>query len=174
MNRCPAIAGKEAVMNQTKMMIISLAAVFLAISFSHAQAQGRGEDKPFGQRQHQMTAELGLTVQQQEKLEVNRKAQRQEFTRLMAAIREKQERLQNDLKDPQVTRAKLHALIAEIKYLQARLIDQRISGIFAVKEILTPEQFIKFQEMTEKSIKGRKGRFQDRHKSGIDRRCYKG
>jgi Spy/CpxP family protein refolding chaperone len=160
-------------MKKTKLMIVALTATFLAAGFIYAQAQDP-EDKPFRQRQGQMFTELGLTQKQQEKLAENRKAQRQELSGLMEAIREKQEKLQSELKDPKATRAKLQPLIAEIKSLQARLIDQRINGIFAVKEILTPEQFIKFQEKIQKMHKGKKGRFQERQKSGIGRRCYQG
>ncbi len=161
-------------MKRAKLIIVSLAAIFLASSFSQAQAQEQGQNESLGQHQYRMFSELGLSVEQQEKLEVNRKAQRQGFAKLMQAMREQREKLQNQLKDPKVTLAKLQPLIAEIKSLQGRLIDQRISSIFAVKEILTPEQFIKFQEKIQKMHKGRKGRFQEGQKNGTGRKCYKG
>ena len=56
---------------------------------------------------------------------------------------------------------KIEPLANEIKSLQAQLIDSRINGIFAVKEILTPEQFAKFQQMAEKWQKERKGNFRN-------------
>jgi Spy/CpxP family protein refolding chaperone len=64
------------------------------------------------------------------------------------------------LKDPAVTRAKVEPLVNEIKSLQGQLIDQRIGGIFAVKEILTPEQIAQFNQLMEKRKEGRQGRFQ--------------
>jgi Spy/CpxP family protein refolding chaperone len=63
------------------------------------------------------------------------------------------------MKNPAVTVASVQPLVNEIKSLQTQIIDGRISGIFAVKEILTPEQFAKFQQTTEKWQKNKKGRF---------------
>ena len=133
--------------------IIGVAVIFLAVSLLYAQDYNDtgAFRRPAGKgQQGAIVKALNLTPEQEHKLQENRKAQRQELAGLMEAIREKQEKLQSELKDPKATRAKLQPLIAEIKSLQVRLIDQRINGIFAVKEILTAEQFAKFQELVAK------------------------
>jgi len=54
--------------------------------------------------------------------------------------------------------------MAEIKRLQANMVDKRVDGIFKVKEILTPEQFAKLETMKDKRMeavnkrRGGKGR----------------
>jgi len=76
--------------------------------------------------------------------------------KIFSAIKEKQAQLQQELKNLGVKDASVRPIVSEIKSLQAKLIDLKIKGIFAVKEILTPEQFTKFQEMMEKRLEKRK------------------
>jgi Spy/CpxP family protein refolding chaperone len=141
-------------------MIIGLAVVILAVSAVYAQTQDEGQQRGDGQK-GRIVKELNLTPEQQKKLSENRKAQRQEMEELRTAIKEKQTKLQEALKNPAVTRASVEPIANEIKSLQAQSIDHRISGIFAVKEILTLEQFAKFQQMTGKRQENRKERFQN-------------
>ena len=143
-------------MKKTKLIIIGLAVVFLATSTVYAQMPGHRQ-KPADESRGRMAKELNLTQEQQVKLEANRKAQRQEVNKLLTAIKEKQAKLAEELKKPGVTRAAIKPLENEIKSLQAKLIDSRINGILAVKQILSPEQFSKFGQMTEKWQKERKG-----------------
>jgi len=155
-------------MRKIKLIIIGLAVVFLTTSTLYAQSQGqmqkRGDEYRGG-----ITKELNLTPEQQDKLAVNRKAQREEVAKLLAAIREKQVKLGEELKNPAVTRAAIEPLANEIKALQAQLIDCRINGIFVVKQILSPEQFAKFGQMTEKRQENRKGRFYNWRKRWMGR-----
>ena len=145
-------------MKKTKLIIIGLAVavVFLATSTVYAQMPGQ-KQKPADEYRGRMARELSLTQEQQVKLEANRKAQRQEIDKLLTAIKEKQAKLGEELNKPGATRASIQALANEIKSLQAKLTDSRINSILAVKKILTPEQFNKFGQMTEKRQKERKG-----------------
>jgi len=147
-------------MKKAKSIIIVLAVVFVTVSAAYAQPQGGYQQRDDKQKEH-IFKELNLTPEQLKKLEENRKAQRQEVEKLFSALKEKQARLQETLKNPAVTRAIVDPLANEIKSLQAQLIDHRIGGIFAVKEILTPGQFAKFQQMMEKPGEVRKRRFQN-------------
>jgi Spy/CpxP family protein refolding chaperone len=150
-------------MKKTKLIIIGLAVFFLTVSSVYAQTQYAG--KPAGGRlKESIYKELNLTPEQQKKLEENRKAQREKTSQLRTTTMEKERELQQALKDPDLTRVKVEPLVNEIKSLQAQLIDQRVSGIFAVKEILTPEQISKLNQLMEKRKEGRKGRFQERRK----------
>ena len=138
-------------------LIIVMLGVILASGALYAAAPDEGQrtsenDKHKGK----VFAELNLTAGQQEKLQANRQLQREEIRRLKAAIRQKQTELNKSLSASGATIAAVQPLANEIKSLEAQVVDQRINGIFAVKQILTPEQFAKFQEMTEQRHKNRK------------------
>ncbi len=147
-------------MKKVKSVIIGLVVVFLASGPSFGQPQqDQGQPGKYGPKGG-IFKELNLTAEQSAKLAQNRQAQRQEMLALRSAMKEKQEKLQQELKNPAATKATVEPLVTEIKSLQAQLIDHRVNGIFAVKEILTPEQFAKFQQLTEKRKGEMKGHFQ--------------
>ncbi|MFH0827068.1 MAG: periplasmic heavy metal sensor [Candidatus Omnitrophota bacterium] len=145
-------------MKKMRWIGIGLVALLFTAGTLYAQPsdkEGKACDEPKGR----MFKELNLTQEQQSRLEQNRQTQQQEMKRLHEVVKEKHTKLQESLKNPSVTREGVQPLANEIKSLQAQLIDSRINGIFAVKEILTPEQFARFQEMAEKRQEHRKGRF---------------
>lgn len=160
-------------MRNSKVIITGLAVLFLATA---AYAQTTAEKMPYGDSQKAGQANKGgdkkegimkaldLTPEQQQKLKENRQAQRETAERLHKEIREKQEKLRSALKSPDVTKAAVTPLVNEIKSIQDQLIDLRVEGIFTVKSILTPEQFAKFQEMTEKMQEKMKEKMKDRGK----------
>lgn len=155
-------------MKKIKLVVIALAVVFLASGVAYAQSEG--EHTPADKEQKsRIFKELNLTAEQQQKLKENRKAQREGMMNLRASIKEKYVKLQNDLKDPAVTKVAIEPLVNEIKSLQGQLVDNRIAGIFAVKEILTPEQFTKFQQAAGKRMEHQKSRMQEKHGK---RKCF--
>ncbi|MDD3921180.1 MAG: periplasmic heavy metal sensor, partial [Eubacteriales bacterium] len=103
-----------------------------------AAGQGKKGDKVF--------AQLDLTLEHKQKLQTNRQAQREQMEAIKNSLKEKRNSLQEALKSPGVTRESAQGIVDEIKALQARQADLMLGGIFAVKEILTPEQFVKFQQ----------------------------
>lgn len=145
-------------MGKKKIMFIGVAAFFFALSAAYGQEQEgfkqHGEEK-YGK----IVKELNLAPEQQKSLEENRKAQREEMKKTHLEIKEKHAKLREALKNPDVTRAAVEPLVNEIKFLQSQLIDRRINGIFTVKEILTKEQFVKFQQLMEKRQEKRKEHF---------------
>jgi Spy/CpxP family protein refolding chaperone len=169
-------------MKKTRLVIIGLVVSFFTVSSVYAQTQSIGrsdgdrikegiykklnltpeQGRPDGDRiKEGIYKELNLTPEQHKKIEENRKAQREKASQLRTTMMEKDKQLLQALKDPGVTRANIEPLVNEIKSLQAQLIDQRVSGIFAVKEILSPKQISKFNQLMEKRKEGRKGRFQE-------------
>jgi Spy/CpxP family protein refolding chaperone len=147
-------------MKRARVLVIGLAMIFLAVS--GACAQGQEKYHQGGQENKEsIFKELNLTPEQKKKLEDNRMAQDQELSRLRAAMKEKHRKLQQELNKPDVTRAAVEPLVREIKSLQDKLIDHRINGIFAVKTILTPEQFVNFNQIMKKQMKERKGHSED-------------
>lgn len=148
-------------MKKMKLAVIILTLALFTGGAAYAQmdcAGKQGDNKHMGR----MFRELNLTSEQQQKLEDNRKAQREGMMKLRASIKEKYAQLQKDLKDQAVTKAAVTPLVNEIKSLQAQLVDNRINGIFAVKEILTPEQFAKFQQQAGQMKERMKSRFKER------------
>jgi len=146
-------------MKRTKLIIIGLMVMLFAASAAYTQPESKYQQHRDKQREH-IFKELNLTPQQQKKLEDNRMMQRQETDKIFTALRDKQAKLHEMLKSPTVSKIAVKPLANEIKSLQAQLFDQRINGIFAVKEILTPEQFAKFQQMTRNRREGKKERFE--------------
>lgn len=159
-------------MKKISSIIVVLVAFFLTVSPLYAQTQREGSQHS-GRQKESVFKELNLTPEQQKKLEGNRKAQQEEMVKLHKAIEEKQAQLQGKLKDPAITRAAVEPILNNVKSLQAQLIDHRINSIFAVKEILTQEQFAKFQQMTQARKGDKKGHFQNwrERRKDIDKNC---
>ena len=154
-------------MKKTRFVVVGLAALLLTASTVCAQQQAEVKE-PTGKRGEKIFQELNLTKEQQDKMTANRKAQRQEMMKLREQIRQKQEQLQESLGSASVTPASVGPLVNDIKSLQSQLIDLRINGIFAVKAIMTPEQFAKFQQLTQERQKERKGRSAAMHEKGLE------
>jgi Spy/CpxP family protein refolding chaperone len=144
-------------MRKMRVMVTVLTVVMFAASSVYAQEQKKIH-KGEGDGKGKIFKELKLTPEQEQKLADNRKAQQDEMLKLREALKANREKLQVKLKDPAATRAEVEPLVSEIKALQARLVDHRINGIFAVKSILTPEQFVKFNQIMEKQMKERIGK----------------
>ncbi|MEK7273669.1 MAG: Spy/CpxP family protein refolding chaperone [Candidatus Desantisbacteria bacterium] len=100
--------------------------------------------------------ELNLTEEQKNKLKQNRKAQQEAMKGLRTQMMKKHAELRDTLSKPDVSRAIVEPIAAELKALQAKIMDCRLDGIFAVKEILTPEQYAKFQEKVKEKVENRK------------------
>jgi Spy/CpxP family protein refolding chaperone len=151
--------------NNAKVIIASLAMVFLMAGVVYAETPGEDQHKGDGDKEG-VFKELNLTPEQTKQLQTNRTAQREESTQLRKSMKEKQTELQEALKNPAVSRAAVEPIVNQIKSLQTNLIDYRINGIFAVKAILTPEQFAKFQQMTEKrqANRGEHSKMQNRER----------
>lgn len=154
-------------MKKISLMVVALVVVSLALSAVYAYGEdGCRKPEGKGKGKERVFQELNLTPEQKKQLEVNRSAQRQETEKLFNAIKQKQEQLRQALNNPAATQSSIAPLANEVKSLQAELLDNRIRGILAVKTILTPEQFVKFQEMA-KNRQGKKGeRFLNKRQEG--------
>jgi len=95
-----------------------------------------------------LAKKLNLTEEQQKRLEENRKKQYEIMAELFKALKEEREKLRIELEKSDTNREKIKPIVENIKSLQAKILDQRIEGIFAIREILTPEQLNKFIELT--------------------------
>jgi len=143
-----------------------LAVIFVAScaapSFAYGDRHKDGE-KNCAAMDKKLAKELNLTPEQQSNMQANRKAQREEMSKLVDVIKGKQQALREKMKDPSVTRAMVEPIVDELKSLHAKMLDQRVNGIFAVKGILTAEQFVKFQELMDKKRGEHKGKGKKNH-----------
>lgn len=151
------VVGKE-VSCMKKRMIVVIALVIMALSaagtvFASSDCQREGANKDHKGRMEALVKELNLTADQQRQLEESRTAYRQQAGELRGKIKEKRGALKTALSKPGVTKEGVEPIVAEIKTLQAQMVDQRVDGILSVKKILTPEQFEKMQQKMDKKEK---------------------
>ena len=138
-------------MKSAKGLVLVAILVFLGAGSAYPVSADYGDwQEKMEKKRERIFKELNLTAEQTEKLAQNRKEQTQRLKALHDALKEKRAELKKILQDPQVVREKVTPIANDIKSLQSQLIDLRIEGIFKVKEILTPEQFSRFQELTAK------------------------
>ncbi len=135
-------------MKEIRLVVAGLAVALLATSVVYAQGvPGR---KLEGKHRDAIFQKLNLTDDQKAALDANRKERGEKMGQLRDEMREKQMKLREELDNPTVSRKAIEPLVTEIKAMQAQLIDLRVSAIFAVREVLTVEQFAKFQEISQK------------------------
>jgi Spy/CpxP family protein refolding chaperone len=97
-----------------------------------------------------VTKDLNLTAEQEKLLKDSKTAHRAEMEAVMKTLKAKRQELKDVLSKPGVTKDQVAPVAAEIKALQAQVVDRRIDGIFTIKNILSPEQFQKLQAMKDK------------------------
>lgn len=153
---------------KTRYVSIIAAVIMVALVSGNAFAWGGSCDaKKCGPRESAkvtIAKELNLTPEQEKSLEAVRTTGRKEMDEMQSAIKDKKLALRAALAKPGVTKKDVEQIAGELKALESVMVDKRIDGIFKIKEILTPEQFTRLQEMKkghEKNYKdknGRKGR----------------
>ena len=99
-----------------------------------------------------ITHELNLSADQQNRLEQERTAHRKAMETLQSALKEKKRELRETIAKPGITRELVAPILTQINKLESDMASRRVDGIFAVKGILSPEQFSKLQSMKEKRM----------------------
>ncbi len=125
-----------------------VATVFFAVPVFSAQAFEKyaKEKGEYAQKKmERLTAELGLTDEQKSEMQKLREesweGKRELYSQLKAARKE----LREELKKPSSDRGKINDIVARMKDLQGEMIDNRVDHFLETKEVLTDEQFRKFQ-----------------------------
>ena len=117
--------------------------VAYAVSEGDNPESGKGYKSGEGK---EFMKELNLTPEQKEKLKAQREARRATHKVMHEQMKTKMQALHAAIAKPGTTRANVDALIGEVNGLKGQMFSQRIDDLFAMKEILTPEQFVKMQE----------------------------
>jgi protein CpxP len=127
--------------------------LFMALSLAHAENPGPEGTSPkwhAGQRIQEIYSQLNLTVDQKNQLEANKQDHRARMQSIRKEIKVLKDALQTQLMKPQLDMSKINGIHNMIKSMQSQLEDVRLSSILAVREILTPEQFLKFVNLMHK------------------------
>jgi Spy/CpxP family protein refolding chaperone len=145
----------------------TVALVFSATAaFARPYGSGRHGDKTEargdhgGRKMKEMMRELDLTAEQRDQMRHERVENREIMKKLEEDIMEKHRQLRDELEKPDTDTGKVQVLSSGIKALMGQEVDNRIAGILKTKELLTPEQFAKFQSRIKKrhhEMKKKKG-----------------
>lgn len=142
-------------------VVVAAAMVFSAASAYAGEGWG-GQKSEADMKKHfdKMADDLKLTAEQKAALE----KQRQETGPKMKAIREKQqasrEALRAELDKATPDKAKLTAIVEDLKNLTGEQMQMKIDKVLAMKKVLTPEQSAKMKGIMEekkKEFKGKRG-----------------
>jgi len=134
----------------TKVMAV-LMVVGLMASGSMAYAESEGDNPEGGKGYKQgegkeFFKELNLTPEQKEKLKAQREMKMESNKAVREQLRAKMQALHETIAKPGTKQADVSGLVAEVNVLKGQMFSQNIDSVFALKEILTPEQFAKMQE----------------------------
>ena len=131
-----------------KQIVICIAVAALVqgvVGQSYTYAMGRFR-KTKEERFEALAKELNLTEEQQAQLKQQRSEQEEIVKELRDKFRQEIKNLREELEKPDTDQERLEKIATKIKILGSDLLDQRIEGILAIKEILTPQQFEQLSE----------------------------
>ncbi len=146
--------------------VLAVAGLMAAGPVAYAQSEG---DNPEGGKGYkhgegkEFFKDLNLTPEQREKLKAQRETGKENNKAVREQLKTKMQALHEVIAKPGTTRADANVLLGEVNALKGQLFSQMIDGVFAMKEILTPEQFAKMQAQ-------RKGWMQKKHDEGWGKR----
>jgi Spy/CpxP family protein refolding chaperone len=120
--------------------VLTVAGLMAVGSVAYAAVGGKGPKKDIFQS-------LNLTPEQTKKIDVLREAQKTSAKAEIEQLKAKTEALHAQIAMPGTKRADVNGLISEVNAIRGQIFSQRIDGLFAIKEVLTPEQYAKFQEL---------------------------
>ncbi len=157
-------------------ILICAGVIMLAASVSAAYAQPcaygmerlkAGKDYRF----QKLAKELNLTDAQKEQIKAQRDSQEEVVKGLRERFHQEMENLRVELDKPDTDKGKIAKISTKIKAAGGDLFDQRINGILAMKEILTPQQYEQLSEKRkakrEKFIKFHKKMMKERNEEGL-------
>jgi Spy/CpxP family protein refolding chaperone len=117
----------------------------VAYAVSEGDGSGSGEGSQCGLGK-EFAKELNLTPEQSEKLKAQREAKKENSKVMREQLKAKMQALHGAIAKQGATRADVNGLVDEVNALKGQMFSQKVDGLFATKEILTPEQFAKMQE----------------------------
>jgi len=105
---------------------------------------------------------LNLSPEQKSQITKQQDMDKEKGKELRDKMQAKRLELKKELERSEVDTNKVNAIITDIKTLTGEQLDLRVNSIMAMKQILTPEQFKKLQDMKEE--KHKKGKTKEKEK----------
>ena len=139
-------------MARIRKIVLSVIGIGFLTVMPLVRAESLDADRPFPkghyeQRGQEMFSQLNLTEDQKQQLEANKKQHRAKMESIREEMKTAKKALQDELMKGELDMARVKAFEEEIKALQSRMEDVKLSSILAVRSILKPEQFLKFITM---------------------------
>ena len=140
--------------------VLAVAGLMAAGPVAYAENDG---DHPAGGKGYkqgegkEFFKDLNLTAEQKEKLKAQREAKKENNKAAREQLKIKMQALHEAIAKPNATREGVNGLVGEISALKAQMFSRKIDGLFAMKEILTPEQFAKMQALHQERMKSKHG-----------------
>ncbi len=151
------------VLNRNKLLATATTLMLGASMLAFSPAANAYDGPPHGehdqrhqQRQEAMFKELGLTEQQQSQLKTIKEQGRQNSKTIHQNVKSKRQALMDYMASPEASEAKAKSMNQEIGDLMHQMSEQRISSVFQMKDILTPEQFTQLMEKKKQHMEQRK------------------
>lgn len=168
--------------SKKKSVVLALAGAIILAGGANVWAQDQGKkDFPFAEERRArikarmedrfegIQTELGLSVEQQQKLKKHRESKWLKQKAFREKMRAKRQALSAELQKPDFDRERINALHNDIKKLMSEQADERLEGIIYVREILTPEQYAEFMKKKDGFKRSRWKREGQREFSGRDK-----
>ncbi len=157
-------------MNQKTKRVVFVAVVFSLMSsplvFAASPERGWGGKRDImgkmGNRHEKLFEELNLSEEQKKKLDENKNKYRDQHKALMDQLKEKRALLQKELQNESLDKPKILQIQNDLKTLENQMSDQRLQGVLDVREILTADQYKKFQSRMEEKMGEMKDRWEKR------------
>ena len=147
---------------QSRCMVYGVAVILVLFLSSTAMAQlscgERGKRGEWGDKRAARQEKpdvvfkgLNLSPEQKQKIMDQRKQEKEQSKALKQKMADVRSQLKQELNQPVPDKAKAYSLIAEMKELIGKRMEQRVERIFALREILTPEQLKLLNQKTRHS-----------------------
>ena len=156
--------------NCIKATLVIITLVLFSPSVVHAgwftEKKGNYEAKK-KDRIEKFAKELGLTQKQQDQLKAQKEDGKAAMEDIRTKMQQKRKELKAELEKDVVDNAKIDSIINDTTALTTQMLRNKVNQMLATKQILTPEQFKKFQEKMEEKKehmkKSRGGKHMGRH-----------
>jgi Spy/CpxP family protein refolding chaperone len=154
----------------TKTKIAGLIVALMALSAPMVYADNAGGDKDswhHGQHDKMMAKILNLTDDQQKQLKDNWEKQKTAMKSIFEQMKSNREAFEAEIVKATPDMSKINDIQAQLKTIQAQMVDNHLNSLLEIKKILTPEQFAGYMalEKAKKLMMHRHHRFG--HKDGF-------
>jgi Spy/CpxP family protein refolding chaperone len=141
--------------SKSKNLVWLFIVMMFYLSPSHVYAQhqgnnsGRNEADPKSREELllKINQQLNLSPEQAEQLQILQSKHREKAKQYYGIIKAKKEELKRELQKQELNMEKVNQLHSELKGMIGEREDDRLNEILRVREILTPEQLVRFLEL---------------------------